>query len=118
MLMKLEKFQELNKKLTNLDQQAIINRITTDADYAKVYLQNFEPNTDIKKPDLKGTIKILGNYNRTKGKREAYEVKVFDSDKKGTFPQHRLPGCGFCLGQNRWRGFFLPAARPLWPIFL
>ena len=77
---------ELNSKLTNSDQQAIINRITTDADYAKVYLQNFEPNTDLKKkPDLKGTIKILGNYNKTKKVREAYEVKVFDSETKPTF---------------------------------
>lgn len=76
---------ELNNKLTNIDQQSIINRITTDSDYAKVYLQNFEPNTDFKKPELKGTIKILGNYNKSKGKREAYEVKVFDSVTKGTF---------------------------------
>jgi len=76
---------ELNVKLSNPDQQSIINRITTDSDYAKVYLQNFEPNTDLKKSDLKGTIKILGNYNKSKGKREAYEVKVFDSDTKGTF---------------------------------
>lgn len=76
---------ELNEKLTNVDQQTIINRITTDSDYVKVYLQNFEPNTDPKKTELKGTIKILGNYNKTKRKREAYDIKVFDSDKKGTF---------------------------------
>lgn len=76
---------ELNNKLTNIDQQSIINRIITDSDYAKVYLQNFEPNLDLKKLDLKGTIKILGNYNKSKKKREAYEVKVFDSLTKGTF---------------------------------
>lgn len=76
---------ELNKKLTNPDQQAIINRISTDSDYAKVYLQNFEPNTDPKKKDLKGTIKILGNYNKQKRVREGYEVKVFDAENKGTF---------------------------------
>lgn len=70
---------ELNKKLTNFDQQLIINRISTDSDYAKVYLQNFELNTDTKKKDLKGTIKILGNYNKQKKKREAYDVKIFDS---------------------------------------
>jgi hypothetical protein len=48
-------------------------------------LQNFEPNTNAKNPELKGTIKILGNYNKSKGKREAYDVKVFDSQTKGTF---------------------------------
>ena len=50
-----------------------------------MYLQNFEPNTNNKNPDLKGIIKILGNYNKSKGKRESYEVKVFDSATKGTF---------------------------------
>ena len=76
---------ELNKKITNEHQQLIINRISTDSDYAKVYLQNYEPNIDMKKKDLKGTIKILGNYNKQKRIREAYEVKVFDSESKGTF---------------------------------
>jgi hypothetical protein len=63
----------------------ILNRIKTDSDYAKVYLQYFEPNPDPKKKTLKGTIKILGNYNRAKGIREGYEVKVFDNDPKGSF---------------------------------
>ena len=76
---------ELNNKLTNLDQQTIINRISTDSDYAKVYLQNFKPNTDPKKKGVKGIIKILGNFNKIKRIREEYEVKVFDADNKGTF---------------------------------
>ena len=71
--------------LNNEHQVSILNRIKTDSDYAKVYLQNFEPNLDPKKKTLKGTIKILGNYNRSKGVREGYEVKVFDKDPKGSF---------------------------------
>jgi len=71
--------------LTNENQVAILNRIKSDSDYAKVYLQNFEPNEDRKKKTLKGTIKILGNYNRSKGIREGYEVKVFENDPKGSF---------------------------------
>ena len=75
----------LNAILTNVHQQEIINRITSDAEYAKVYLQNFIPNNDPKKKTLKGTINILGNFNKQKGSREAYEVKVFENDPKGTF---------------------------------
>lgn len=48
-------------------------------------MQNFESNTTGKNPELKETIKILGNHNRSKGKREAYDIKVFDSQTKGTF---------------------------------
>ena len=76
---------ELNNKLTNFNQRDIIKRIVTDAEYAKVYLQNFIQNTDPKKSELKGTIKILGNYNKSKKTRECYEIKVFDSPTKGTF---------------------------------
>lgn len=76
---------ELNNHIDNPNQRAIINRISTDADYAKVYLQNFIPNTDPKKKELKGTIKILGNYNKQKKSREAYDVKIFDSYDKHTF---------------------------------
>ncbi len=71
--------------LTNEHQVAILNRIKSDSEYARVYLQNYEPNEDRKKKTLKGTIKILGNYNRSKGIREGYEVKVFENDPKGSF---------------------------------
>ncbi len=71
--------------LTNEHQVAILNRIKSDSEYARVYLQNYEPNEDKKKKTLKGTIKILGNYNRAKGIREGYEVKVFENDPKGSF---------------------------------
>ncbi len=77
--------KDLSNALTNEHQQAILWRINTDAEGAKVYLQNFEPNTDKKKKTLKGTINILGNYNRSKGIRESYDVKVFKDDPKGTF---------------------------------
>lgn len=50
--------------------------MTSDSVYAKVYLQNFEPNTNAENPELKDTIKILDNYNRSKCKRKAYVVKV------------------------------------------
>ncbi len=77
--------KQLSDALTNEHQQAILWRINTDAEGAKVYLQNFEPNTDKKKKTLQGTINILGNYNRSKGIRESYEVKVFKDDPKGSF---------------------------------
>ncbi len=76
---------ELINGINNEHQQSILYRISSDAEYAKVYLQNFTPNTDNKKKTLKGTINILGNYNKSKGIREAYEVKVFENDPKGSF---------------------------------
>lgn len=45
-------------------------------------------------PELKGTIKIFGNYNYLKNKRETYEIKVYESKTKETFycscPSHKL----------------------------
>lgn len=76
---------ELNKHIPNINQNAIINRISTDADYAKVYLQKYEVNINIKKPTLMGTIRILGNYNASKKIREAYDVKILKNEPKGTF---------------------------------
>ena len=49
-------------------------------DYAKVYLQGYTANTDTKKPNLMGTIKILGQYNFKKGEREAYEIKILQNE--------------------------------------
>lgn len=77
--------KDLANELTNHFQRDILWRINTDAEGAKVYLQNFTPNTDKKKKTLQGTINILGNYNRSKGIRESYEVKVFKDDPKGSF---------------------------------
>ncbi len=77
--------KDLSNALTNEHQQAILWRINNDSEGSKVYLQNFVPNTDKKKKTLLGTINILGNYNRSKGIREAYDVKVFKDDPKGSF---------------------------------
>jgi len=82
---KFNSVNELINGIANEHQQAILCRISSDTEYAKVYLQNFTPNTDNKKKTLKGTINILGNYNKSKGIREAYEVKVFENDPKGSF---------------------------------
>ncbi len=77
--------RELINIISNPHQQDVLYRIISDHENFKVYLQNFEPNTDKKKKTLKGTIHILGNYNRSKGVRESYEVKVFENDPKGSF---------------------------------
>jgi hypothetical protein len=77
--------KDLSNALTNEHQQAILWRINNDSEGSKVYLQNFLPNADKKKKTLLGTINILGNYNRSKGIREAYDVKVFKDDPKGSF---------------------------------
>jgi hypothetical protein len=77
--------KQLSDALTNEHQQAILSRINNDSEGSKVYLQNFIPNTDKKKKTLLGTINILGNYNKSKGIREAYDVKVFKDDPKGSF---------------------------------
>lgn len=82
------KFNTVNQlinAINNEHQRSILYRISSDAEYAKVYLQNFIVNEDRKKKTLKGTINILGNYNKSKGIREAYEVKVFENDPKGSF---------------------------------
>ncbi len=77
--------KDLSYALTNEHQQSILWRINNDSEGSKVYLQNFLPNSDKKKKTLLGTINILGNYNRSKGIREAYDVKVFKDDPKGSF---------------------------------
>lgn len=82
---KFNTISDLINAITNEHQKAILYRISSDSEYAKVYLQNFVVNNDKKKKTLKGTINILGNFNKSKGIREAYEVKVFENDPKGSF---------------------------------
>lgn len=78
---KLNNLEELIEILTNQDQVKRLQKILPDNyDYAKVYLQGYTANTDIKKTNLIGTIKILGQYNFQKKEREAYEIKVLQNE--------------------------------------
>ena len=78
---KINNLDELILNLTNQDQINRLYKILPDnQDYAKVYLQGYTANVDTKKPNLMGTIKILGQYNFKKEEREAYEIKVLQNE--------------------------------------
>lgn len=73
--------EELINNMKNQDQIKRLEKILPDnQDFAKVYLQGYTVNTDIKKPTLLGTIKILGQYNFKKEERESYEIKVMQNE--------------------------------------
>jgi hypothetical protein len=72
---------DLITNLTNIDQINRLYKILPDnQDYAKVYLQGYNKNTDLKKQNLLGTIKILGQYNFKKKERETYEIKILKNE--------------------------------------
>lgn len=72
---------DLIKNLTNEEQVKRLYKILPDnQDYAKVYLQGYNKNINPKKPNLLGTIKILGQYNFQKKERESYEIKVLNNE--------------------------------------
>ena len=72
---------DLVKCITNEDQVKRLYKILPDnEDYAKVYLQGYVQNADPKKPNLLGTIKILGQYNFKKEERESYDIKVMKNE--------------------------------------
>ena len=81
---KTKKFNDLEELIDNMENQDQIKRLEKilpdNQDFAKVYLQGYTPNTDVKKPNLLGTIKILGQYNFKKQERESYEIKVMQNE--------------------------------------
>lgn len=77
--------QQLLPHIQNEYQYQILTKIISDVEYSKIYLSDYEPNTDVKKKDVIGTIKILGTYNEKKKLREEYEVKIYKDSPKGTF---------------------------------
>ena len=78
---KFNNLDELIDSISNQDQIKRLQKILPDnKDYAKVYLQGWTDNTDIKKSNLLGTIKILGQYNFQKKERESYEIKVMTNE--------------------------------------
>ena len=78
---------ELNNKLDNEYQKDILNRIVTDREYSKIYLNSYVPNPDRtgKKKTLIGTVHILGTFNTKKQAREEYEIKLYENDPKSVF---------------------------------
>jgi hypothetical protein len=77
--------QQLIPHVKNDYQQQILIKIISDAEYAKIYLSGYETNTDIKKKDVIGTIKVLGTYNEKKKVREEYDIKIHKDSPKGHF---------------------------------
>jgi hypothetical protein len=86
--------KELYNLLTNENQKEIFRKILNDSEYAKIYLSNYDANTDTKKPDIHGTITVLGTYNAKKQEREVYSIKIYKKSEKGTFwcscPDHKF----------------------------
>lgn len=73
--------QDLILNIKNFEQIKRLHKILPDnQDYAKVYLQGYTKNTDVKKENLLGTIKILGQYNFQKKERESYNIKLFQNE--------------------------------------
>ena len=75
--------EELRNHINNDYQKDILFRITNDREYARIYLRNFVRSQDNKKPNLLGTINLLGTYNKSKDKREVYEIKVYNQHQQG-----------------------------------
>ena len=69
----------------NENQYHILTKIVTDVEYSKIYLSDYIANTDVKKKDIIGTVKVLGTYNEKKKIREEYEIKIYKKSDKGTF---------------------------------
>ena len=86
--------KELYNLLTNENQKDIFSKILNDSEYAKIYLSNYDANTDPKKTDVHGTITVLGTYNAKKQEREVYSIKIYKKSEKGTFwcscPDHKF----------------------------
>ncbi len=78
---------ELCEHVQNPFQVDILNRISSDLEYSKIYLSGYEPNTETtgKKKFLIGTVKVLGTYNYKKSCREEYDIKLYKEDPKGMF---------------------------------
>ncbi len=85
---------ELKNRINNDKQKDILDRIMVGSENAKVYLSEYIANTDNKKKNLLGTIKLLGTFNYKKEKREEYEIKVFNEEEENTFwcncPDHKF----------------------------
>jgi hypothetical protein len=77
--------QQLIPHIRNDYQQQILIKIISDAEYAKIYLSGYETNTDTKKKDVIGTVKVLGTYNEKKKIREEYDIKIHKDSPKGHF---------------------------------
>jgi len=75
--------EELIEKIDNPNQIAILKRILSDKEYAKIYLNGFIKNNSHSE-NLIGTVKILGTFNEKKKTRESYEIKILN-DSKGMF---------------------------------
>jgi hypothetical protein len=84
-IVEFKNIQQLMPHIKNEYQQQILYKIISDAEYAKIYLSGYEANTDIKKKDVIGTIKVLGTYNDKKKIREEYDIKIHKDSPKGHF---------------------------------
>jgi len=86
--------KELFNFLPNENQKDIFRKILNDSEYAKIYLSNYDTNTDPKKVNEHGTITVLGTYNAKKQEREVYSIKIYKTSEKGTFwcscPDHKF----------------------------
>jgi hypothetical protein len=71
--------------ISNEYQKTILDKITSDVEYSKIYLSSYTSNDNPKKKDILGTVKVLGTYNEKKLCREEYEIKIYKESPKGTF---------------------------------
>ena len=72
---------DMINKVTSRDQRHILERITSDSEYSKIYLSKCQPynNTKVtkKNKNLFFIVNVLGAYNKRKQMREEYEIKIF-----------------------------------------
>lgn len=82
--------------ITNSYQQDILYRISQHYEEDRLYMIDYTPNADAKKPNLEGTFLVLGAYNYSKNMRTQYDIKMFkaNSNDKGSFwcscPDHKF----------------------------
>lgn len=65
---------ELACVIKNTYQQNILDRLTTNNDYSKIYLSDYKSIDDDK---MHGSVIVLGTFNHKKNCREAYKVNIY-----------------------------------------
>lgn len=86
---------ELIRCLGNQNQIDIIHRSSQRFEEDRLYMINYEPINDKKKPNILGQFMVLGTYDYKKDRRSQYDIKLYrPNTEKGSFycscPDHKF----------------------------
>jgi hypothetical protein len=78
----------LDKLIENVEnpyQKDSLNKILLNAENDRIYFRNYADNNKKSKQHLIGTISVFGTFNKTKQKREVYDINIYDENNEETF---------------------------------